>query len=1307
MQSPVDTVLHREIDVAALADGRAYANEGRVKSWALSSARQKLTAYVEGSKLYKVEAALTWSSAGVLTNLSGFCSCAQAFQCKHLAAAMFVTQAGGALREEFTRNTRTSWSHPDFEVETAQSIASPLSPELGIWLTDYQRHYAKRLQNGSKDLDPKASKPNTYPPKVKDRIWYIVKQDSDALSIEALKVSVRKDGSLSPDSVQPYDFRGAIHRSPPRFVLPIDQRIFRLLAVLPRDGLMNRSIVTDDEEGQMLFRLVLESDRARWDNAYGLALHAGDPCAGEVAWRDFGDTQQLMVKVTEQRSDKTENDNNSNNGNNSNNNTADSQPCWVKALPLVPPWYLNTETGRCGPLETNLPPLKLKWLASAPAVPATQTERVLAAMSSANIDVPRPRPVAQERITDIEPVPVLKLGVIRAREHLDQDFYVAYHRPFNGPSYRPSNRPFQRHEIAPMLRLSFDYDGHRVAADTSDTITRPTQNGTLEIIERNATLEGIIFRKLLDRVDDYAFRPAGLFKDGVDMANHKEHDLVFWPFDGLNPMTEQGGGHELLDFMADVVPALKAQGWIIKIDAAWPCTLHEGEGQIQGGIKEQIKAQDREQANEQKNEADNAWFSLGLNFEVNGQEFDLLPVLANLVQSIPENVLEDDRKLQDRVKDARFVTKLKDGSYARLPLAPLMPALRVIRDLNKKMHAAQAGTMHDLAQALAGCGIAFDADERLMALGKRLRALAERQSVGAAMASEVASTVAGGAANDVSDPFCLPTLPDTFKGDLRHYQKTGMAWMLALSDTGFGGILADDMGLGKTVQTLAFLAARQHKQALDPIDVDGLSDSSTVSDGGSCGKTSKATKTVKAVKGAKITKTTKATKSTKAMAAAASVANTASVADPVAARTCAPTQHLPCLLVVPTSLVSNWLREAAHFVPTLRVLALHGPDRKQHFAAISQQDLVITTYPLLHRDHEALFAQDYDTVILDEAQNVKNPTSQAAKLIRDVSARQRLALTGTPMENNLEELWCIFDWLIPGLLGNRKSFSEKFRKPIEKDKNVTRQMVLSKRIAPFVLRRTKDQVVTDLPPRTEIVETVELAGPQRALYETVRATMHERVRQALSKKGLASSKITVLDALLKLRQACCDPQLVKLASAESISESAKRSRLMEMLESLTLEGRRVLVFSQFVEMLTLIESDIKAQGWDYLMLTGQSKRRGELVETFQTGKANIFLISLKAGGVGLNLTAADTVVLYDPWWNPAIERQAMDRAHRIGQDKPVFVHRLIAQGTVETRIAEMQARKQALMDSVFDPDATGAMDMSEDDILSLFAPIGD
>ena len=228
-------------------------------------------------------------------------------------------------------------------------------------------------------------------------------------------------------------------------------------------------------------------------------------------------------------------------------------------------------------------------------------------------------------------------------------------------------------------------------------------------------------------------------------------------------------------------------------------------------------------------------------------------------------------------------------------------------------------------------------------------------------------------------------------------------------------------------------------------------------------------------------------------------------------------KRMPSLLIVPTSLVGTWVAEAARFTPDLTVLVLHGPVRKSLFDQIGKHDIVITTYPLLHRDGDVLFAQRYDTVILDEAQMVKNPASRAAKLIRDVHARQRLALTGTPMENHLEELWSLFDWLIPGLLGNRKTFGQVFRKPIEKEGDRTAQARLNRRISPFLLRRTKEQVAADLPPKTVITETISLSGPQRELYETIRIAMDKRVRAALDQKGLAGSRITVLDALLKLR----------------------------------------------------------------------------------------------------------------------------------------------------------------------------------------------
>jgi SNF2 family DNA or RNA helicase len=338
---------------------------------------------------------------------------------------------------------------------------------------------------------------------------------------------------------------------------------------------------------------------------------------------------------------------------------------------------------------------------------------------------------------------------------------------------------------------------------------------------------------------------------------------------------------------------------------------------------------------------------------------------------------------------------------------------------------------------------------------------------------------------------------------------------------------------------------------------------------------------------------------------------------------------------------------------------------------------------------------------------LKNPASQTAKALREIPTKGRLALTGTPMENSLQDLWTLFDWVVPGLLGDRKTFQAVFRTPIEKQGDRAAQARLNRRVRPFLLRRTKDAVATELPPRTEILERIDLPKPQQALYEAVRSQMDARVREAVASRGLAASRITILDALLKLRQVCCDPALVKSEAARGVSDSAKRARLRELLEELVAEGRRVLVFSQFVEMLALIAKDLNGMGIKYLTLTGQTRDRATVLKDFKEGDAPVFLISLKAGGVGLTLTEADTVILYDPWWNPAVERQAMDRAHRIGQDKPVFVHRLVAAGTVEERILALQAKKQALADALLTKgDDNAAAGLLDDSVLAdLFSPL--
>ena len=414
----------------------------------------------------------------------------------------------------------------------------------------------------------------------------------------------------------------------------------------------------------------------------------------------------------------------------------------------------------------------------------------------------------------------------------------------------------------------------------------------------------------------------------------------------------------------------------------------------------------------------------------------------------------------------------------------------------------------------------------------------------------------------------------------------------------------------------------------------------------------------------------------------------------------------PSLLVCPTSLVPNWVAEAARFAPTLRVLVLHGPLRAALFDAIEDHDLVVTTYPLLARDHETLTAHEWHIVLLDEAQTIKNPAATTSQLARALEARQRLCLSGTPLENHLGELWSLFDFVMPGFLGDVRAFNKRFRTPIEKGGDLDRRAQLARRVAPFLLRRTKAEVAADLPPKTEIAEMVGMEDPQRAVYEAIRLAMHSRVQEAIAERGMARSGIVILDALLKLRQVCCDPRLLKMASDKTASAgSAKLERLMELIPSMLEDGRKILLFSQFTSMLALIQEELAKHGLPHVLLTGDTKDRATPVRQFQAGEANLFLISLKAGGTGLNLTAADTVIHYDPWWNPAVENQATDRAHRIGQLNPVFVHRLVTTGTIEEKMEQLKARKQALFTGILDGGpgggATALAGMTETDLADL------
>ncbi|STX28668.1 DNA helicase, SNF2/RAD54 family domain protein [Legionella beliardensis] len=412
------------------------------------------------------------------------------------------------------------------------------------------------------------------------------------------------------------------------------------------------------------------------------------------------------------------------------------------------------------------------------------------------------------------------------------------------------------------------------------------------------------------------------------------------------------------------------------------------------------------------------------------------------------------------------------------------------------------------------------------------------------------------------------------------------------------------------------------------------------------------------------------------------------------------------LIIAPTSIIANWYEEAKRCTPNLRVLVFHGSGRQEE--NFDDYDLIVSTYSLIQRDKTRFTNYQFYYCILDEAQFIKNARAKVTQIILQIKAHQRLCLSGTPLENHLGELWSLFHFLIPGLLGDGKYFRKFFRIPIEKNTDEQRHELLMARIRPFMLRRTKNQVAKELPPKVETTLKIELVGAQRDLYETIRISMQQKVQSAIAKLGLKRSHIILLDALLKLRQVCCDPRLVSINAAEVAHESsAKLDALMTLLDNLIAEKRRILVFSQFTSMIELIEEKLVNRSYDYLKLTGQTINRLELVNKFQEGHVPIFLISLKAGGVGLNLTQADTVIHYDPWWNPAVENQATDRSHRIGQKNTVFVYKLITVGTVEEVIVAIQNKKKHLFEGILNEKLSGLSSITEQDIEQFFLPLKD
>lgn len=506
----------------------------------------------------------------------------------------------------------------------------------------------------------------------------------------------------------------------------------------------------------------------------------------------------------------------------------------------------------------------------------------------------------------------------------------------------------------------------------------------------------------------------------------------------------------------------------------------------------------------------------------------------------------------------------------------------------------------------------------------------------------------------INSSFAEPIeLPSGLKAQLRNYQKDGFSWMYHLYENQLGGCLADDMGLGKTLQTLTLLLKIKKKKSLSLLPEKTAGDQLQIS--------------------------------------LFDVVEVPTVMQPAS------------LIVMPTSLIHNWENEIRKFAPTLKVYKHVGAMRNKSSkmgTAIMYYDIILTTYGTLRNDYEMLSAYDFYYLILDESQNIKNPTSKTYKSIIEIRSKHKLVITGTPIENSLSDLWSQLNFLNKGLLGSLPYFKREFITPIEKKNDQEQQDKLQKLIRPFVLRRTKEEVAKDLPALTEQIRYCEMTEEQREIYDTEKSAIRNAILKNIESNGIKKSALVVLQGLTKLRQLANHPSLVTKADNP---DSGKFNEIYRCLENLVAEKHKVLIFSSFVKHLELLQAKIESKNWKYSLLTGKTVDRQEVIRQFQEDPNNhIFLISLKAGGVGLNLTSADYVFIIDPWWNPAAENQAINRAHRIGQDKKVFVYRFITEDSIEEKIQTLKSRKTALAEKFIS--SNNPLDVvNEAEIMSLFS----
>ncbi|ETT41038.1 DEAD/DEAH box helicase [Paenibacillus sp. FSL K6-1122] len=532
--------------------------------------------------------------------------------------------------------------------------------------------------------------------------------------------------------------------------------------------------------------------------------------------------------------------------------------------------------------------------------------------------------------------------------------------------------------------------------------------------------------------------------------------------------------------------------------------------------------------------------------------------------------------------------------------------------------------------------------------------------------------------DDLRDPERMDfALPETLTPILRDYQNSGYQWLRTLAYYRFGGILADDMGLGKTLQSIAYITAVLQEKPdynMDNTGVDKYRESGSLRGGETL-----ATSNIDSETGLPLDKMD--SENTDGLWSTMQQ-------DGLTIRT--RVIHPPVLVVAPASLTYNWANEFARFAPHLKVLIAAGQkeERANMLSGMDEADVIVTSYPLLRRDLDTYLGRTFHTLILDEAQAIKNASSQTAQAVKQIQAPRRFALTGTPVENSLDELWSIFEAVFPGLFPSYRRFRDL---PPER---------ISRMVRPFILRRLKKDVLEELPDRIETVQRSELTVEQKKLYAAYLSQLQDEASKDMEDNGFQKNRIKILAGITRLRQLCCHPALFVEGYQ---GDSGKMEQLLETVEDCLASGKRILIFSQFASMLNLIRQTLAAQGRNLFYLDGQTpaQSRVEMCHRFNEGEAELFLISLKAGGTGLNLTGADTVILYDLWWNPAVEEQAIGRAHRMGQKQVVQVIRLVTEGTIEEKILELQQRKKDLIAEVIEPGDGVSTTLSEQDIREL------